>query len=92
MKDLFGNEIGTPGKQPKKKVNHAAAVAHMKLLQLHGQVDGETCKNCQHFIVRAYAGRYFKCELFSTSGAPSSDWRAGWQACGKFIKEEIPQP
>lgn len=88
MKDLFGNEIGTPEKQPKKKANHSAMVAHHNLIRLHGEVKGEKCKTCENLIYYQHGNKYFKCKLFSTSGSPSTDWRSGWAACGKFKQEE----
>ena len=56
---------------------------------IHGKVEGQTCKKCTH-LVRFRAGSYwFKCELTKQTHGASTDWRAGWQACGKY--EEGPQ-
>lgn len=44
------------------------------------------CKDCSRFctyIMRS--GRhYFKCAAYGESCAESTDWRAGWTACGLF--------
>jgi hypothetical protein len=87
MKDLFGNEIGQPEKQPKMPENHRAIVAHKKLLQLHGITEGKKCKDCDLCYRYQQSKTWYKCSLFSTSGTVATDWRANWQACGKFKKE-----
>lgn len=83
--DLFGNEL--PPEPQKKKMNHSAEVAHMKLIQLHGETQGNKCKTCIHLCTRNFSKTYFKCELFNTSGNPGSDWRINWQACGKYEED-----
>jgi hypothetical protein len=42
-----------------------------------------TCGDCDHHIIHAYAKRYHKCELRSSSG-PATDIRVSWPACTAF--------
>lgn len=81
-KDLFGHDI--PEEQ-KQKENSRADQSHKKLIAIYGAVENK-CKNCKHFLVKEYAGRYFKCLIANPhpTGNPKTDWRANWQACGKF--------
>lgn len=87
MTDLFGNEDLTP-ENVNKKTNNKAIIAYAKLIQIHGNTEGRKCKDCDHLLVKSYGNRYFKCELFSQSSSQSTDWRANWNACGKFIETE----
>jgi len=82
-KDLFGVPIfGQP--LPKPPENLAAVKAHFQLIGLHGKTAGQRCKNCSHFITRAFSKNYFKCTKMKTSTGPATDWRANWEACGLF--------
>jgi hypothetical protein len=87
--DLFGNP--TPPNLPpqKRKENQSAINAHFKLLQIHGKIEGEKCKTCENLIRRKAGAVYYKCRLFSTSNSASSDWRANWEACGKYKLDEL---
>lgn len=92
-KDLFGNDIEPTSPITertcvgKKVINNSARVAHGKLLLLYGKNEDKKCKDCDHLRRRSMGGTYYKCELFSLSRSPTSDWRINWQACGKFIHE-----
>lgn len=83
MKDLFGEEIPLP--PPKKRL---AEQEHEALIKNFGAVPNERCKNCKFLYVRKFSGTYFKCNQATNTQAPSTDWRANWQACGKFEKED----
>jgi hypothetical protein len=87
MKDLFGFEIPETPLQGKKG-NNTAVGLHAMLLSLHGSHPGK-CKDCKHFVIKQYSKRYFKCDKSGKvdSSNPSTDWRANWQACGKFELE-----
>jgi hypothetical protein len=81
MKDLFGFEFREP---EKKKLNHSAKVAHLKLIVWHGESVGNKCKNCDHLVRKDFSKVYYKCSKFRQSGSLSSDWRVNWKACGLF--------
>lgn len=80
MKDLFGNEIKEP---ERPAINKTAIQMHADLTTINGSHPGK-CKDCIHFKIKQFANRYFKCDLASLSGNEKTDWRANWQACGKF--------
>ena len=86
-KDLFGNDVVFPSEISKE--NRSAVVAHAKLIQLHGETPNKKCKMCKHFITKRYSKTYFKCNMFRNSNGPSTDWRARWQAFGKFEEKPI---
>ena len=81
MKDLFGSDIQ---QQERPKVNKTAIQMHKDLITINGTHPGK-CKDCVHFKIRNFGKKYFKCELASVSGSEKTDWRANWEACGKFI-------
>lgn len=85
MKDLFGNDVPSPDEV---KTQRTAELAHNKLIMLHGKSEGNKCKSCIHFIRKEFAKTYFKCANFRTGASEGSDWRANWEACGLFQKEE----
>lgn len=78
--DLFGFPLMEPNRPA---VNKSAIQMHKDLTLLHGSYPGK-CKDCVHFKVKQFSNRYFKCDLASMSSNPKTDWRANWQACGKF--------
>lgn len=86
MKDLFGNDIPDRQELPKKMSNKSAAMAHASLRLMHGEVNDKLCKNCANCIKTGNSTTFYKCTLFSTSHSESSDWRANWKACGKYIE------
>jgi hypothetical protein len=51
--------------------------------------EGKRCKQCDHMIIKRYAGKYFKCSLRYNTNGPATDHRANWLACSKF-KESTP--
>lgn len=62
----------------------------LKMLQKYGAgPDRATCGTCQHFLRRTRYGKnghFMKCLLFGDSKSESTDWRAGWPACGKYVR------
>jgi len=66
-----------------------SAPRHAEMIRKFGKgPDDKRCKHCRFFLRRMYSKTYFKCRLYSTSGSESSDWRANWPACGRFISDE----
>lgn len=46
-----------------------------------------TCESCPHFQDKGwYDKHYFKCRVYGTSNAESTDWRKGYTACGLIDK------
>lgn len=84
-KDLFGFVVPEPAK---KKGNSKAIDLHAQLVSLYGASENK-CKNCKHFVVKQYAGTYFKCAKAGNinSSSAATDWRANWPACGLFNPE-----
>lgn len=58
------------------------------MYRMYGYMPGEHCKTCKHLICKQMAGRYYKCELSAVSAGPGTDWRVGWDACGKWAARE----
>ena len=83
MKDLFGIEVVDT---VRPDVNKTAIKMHLDLIATHGSYP-DKCKNCIHFLVIQFSSRYFKCDQASLSSNPKTDWRANWEACGKFEKQ-----
>ena len=58
------------------------------LRQMHaafGATVDQQCKNCKSFLrLNIHNKTYFKCARYKVTSGPATDWRAGWQACGKF--------
>ena len=45
------------------------------------------CKECPHLADKGWAGKhFFKCLVYGDSNAESTDWRAGYTACGLIDK------
>lgn len=84
VKDLFGNDIIERSELSKKLGNKSAVIAHDTLIKMYGKTEGKQCKDCSNCIKTGNSTTYYKCVLFSTSSCLSSDWRAKWDACGKF--------
>ena len=60
---------------------------HAKLLRLHGALT-HTCKGCLHLRrTPGTSGTYYKCDLAQLSRGSGTDWRVGWQACGRYEVE-----
>ena len=58
---------------------------HQEMIRLYGLCEGRHCRSCAHLIlVQPGQNRYFKCDLTVITRGPGSDWRAGWEACGKW--------
>jgi hypothetical protein len=50
----------------------------------YGRDPQHTCGQCKHLIARKFARTYYKCDLTRTTMGPGTDWRLGWEACGRF--------
>lgn len=57
-----------------------------KMHTLYGRQGTEQCKNCAHFFKTNWdqATQHFKCKLYGVTGGEGTDWRAHYDACGKF--------
>lgn len=72
--NLLGEEV-TVG--PKGKVN--------PLLAVFGKLEGKKCKECNHLYRKHFSKVYIKCDLRPDTNGPSTDHKANWPACKKFI-------
>jgi len=50
--------------------------------------EGKYCGQCQHFLRFQRGGSWSKCELTRMTSGKATDWRARWDACGKFEEAE----
>ena len=76
MKDLFGNEI--------KESDEFKTTHGNPLLSVYGFSEGNICKNCSHLWRKRTNRVYLKCDMVKMTNGPATDWKAKWQACGKF--------
>jgi len=90
MIDLFGNDslpeyhVRIPGKRK-------AEIMHRQLIGAYGKTEGKNCKNCIFLKrFRQSSKIWSKCAKATLDGHLATDWRTGWQACGKF--EQTPSP
>jgi hypothetical protein len=51
---------------------------------VYGLTEGQTCGTCAHCYKKQFSGTYYKCDLTKQTNGPATDWRIGWQACGKW--------
>lgn len=61
-----------------------------RLRQMHniyGKTEGKTCGNCIYLRRYRQSATWMKCTFSRVSGSTSTDWRAGWQACGKYSEQ-----
>jgi len=58
---------------------------HREMIRLYGRCEGKQCRQCRH-LVRTRWGlqHYLKCEVSGVTQSAATDWRAGWEACGRF--------
>jgi len=51
---------------------------------------GKQCKDCRLLLRKILrSGRvFFKCSLVGDTGGPGTDFRAGWDACARFIPRQ----
>jgi hypothetical protein len=57
---------------------------HADMLRLYGLCPGRQCGQCAHLVRRRYARTYLKCEVAGETASAATDWRARWDACGKW--------
>ena len=87
--DLFGERPDVPPVAKEKRYTPRMAIAdHAKLIRLYGAIAGETCKNCVHLRRYRQSATWMKCDQARRSSSSATDWRARWQACGRFLKRE----
>ena len=55
-----------------------------KMHKLHGVSPGNKCGDCKHFARFQFSNVYRKCLLYGNTSGPATDWKAGYQACGKW--------
>ena len=78
--DIFGNVV-PPEKMPPKVGNPKFRT----MQQLHGVLEGKTCKTCAHCIRYRYHNKtYYKCELWYVSNSEATDIRLKTVACNKY--------
>ena len=51
---------------------------------MYHKTPGRYCGECKHFLRFLRGGSWSKCELTQMSASKATDWRARWEACGKF--------
>lgn len=59
-----------------------------EMYRLYGATPGAKCKTCNHLLIKRLSGTYYKCDLTHITAGPGSDWRTGYDACGKWEPEE----
>lgn len=81
--DLFGSPVLPV--VSKAEYNLIGKRAHAHLIAVYGSVD-DKCKNCNHLRRYQYSKAFYKCGIADPGSktGPSGDWRANYQACGKF--------
>ena len=57
---------------------------HGEMVRLYGPCPGRRCGQCAHLVRRRYARTYLKCEVAGETASAATDWRAKWDACGKW--------
>jgi len=64
----------------------------VRIKQMHGVYgkgpEGKKCKTCTHLYRVGKARLFLKCELNKVTRGPATDWRAGYEACGKYEEEQ----
>ena len=57
------------------------------MYRAYGHHPNEKCKTCLHLIYHQPGqNKYLKCALTRITSGPGTDWRANWDACGKWEK------
>ena len=74
---LLGIEVPAAPTRPRR---------HGEMIRLYGECPGRQCAQCAHLVRRVHARVYLKCELAGVTASAATDWRAGWEACGKWEK------
>ncbi|MFA5054171.1 MAG: hypothetical protein WC565_08940 [Parcubacteria group bacterium] len=79
MPQLGGFDVGLIDKRPwRLRVMHES----------YGRDPEHTCGQCRHLVARRFAKTYYKCDLTRETVSAATDWRTGWQACGRFEERE----
>lgn len=75
MTDLFDNAVEQQQSLPRR---------HKDMIAMYGEMPGERCGDCVHFISISYANTYHKCDLTRMTHGAATDWRVNWPACGRW--------
>src|SRR6266550_2259178 len=61
-----------------------------RMVRLFGPREGKQCKDCRLLLRKILrSGRtFFKCACVGNTGGPGTDFRAGWDACAKFVPRQ----
>jgi len=61
-----------------------------RMVRLYGANAGKQCKDCRFLLRKVLrSGRvFFKCLFVGNTGGPGTDFRAGWDACTKFVPRQ----
>jgi len=51
---------------------------------VYGKTEGRYCGECASFLRFRRGGSWSKCERTRITSSKATDWRARWEACGKF--------
>jgi hypothetical protein len=71
----------------KKKYARTRGIQKMHLIY-GGRTSAAKCGACVHLKVHQCSHVYFKCEIYSVTRGMATDWRVGYDACGKFKQKE----
>ena len=71
----------------KKKYARTKGIEKMHLLY-GGSPSTAKCGDCVHLKVHQCSHVYYKCELYGVTRGTATDWRVGYDACGKFKRRE----
>ena len=81
--DLFGNESEIP---PVVETRGRKKFSTMQ--ELHGVIDGKTCKTCKHLCSHEQSRKWYKCELWYQSSSSATDIRLKNKACKLYEEEQ----
>lgn len=82
--DMFGG-VTSLDKLPKPQGNRK----YKTMQELHGKLEGKTCKSCNHCIKYRYHDRtYYKCELWYLSNSEATDIRLKNTTCNKYEEKK----
>ena len=62
---------------------------HAYMVRSHGAAYGAVCGGCIHLRRYKQEASWMKCSKFPwNTGGHATDWRAKWQACGLYQRQE----
>ncbi len=81
--DLLLPDVGMPSLEYPRGLRREE-----RIKQMHGVYGvgpaGKKCKTCAHLFKQGKARFFLKCNLNKVTNGPATDWRAGYQACGRY--------